>query len=217
MSARDEVLSKIRRALADVPDTERPDDVAVDRGYRHAGYTAGVLERFAAAVRDYRAEVRVVDRQEVAATVASACPAGRILVPPDLPPEWRPEGALEDDGRPGRELDEFEGVVTGCAVAIAQTGTIVLDGGALSGRRAITLVPDHHICVVRADQVVDLVPEALARIEDPTRPITFISGPSASSDIELQRVEGVHGPRRLVVVVARGSGQAGADPSVERL
>ena len=203
MSARDEVLGRIRRALADVPRDERPEDVEVTREYRHRGDAGDVLDRFADAVRDYRADVRTVAPSAVGQAVADACAGRRVVVPEALPPEWRPEGALVDDGRPGRDLDALDGAVTGCAVAIAQTGTIVLDGAGSCGRRALTLVPDHHVCVVEADQVVDLVPEALARMEDPTRPITFISGPSASSDIELQRVEGVHGPRHLVVILVR--------------
>jgi L-lactate dehydrogenase complex protein LldG len=114
-----------------------------------------------------------------------------------------------DDGRAGRDLDGLDGALTGCAVAIAETGTLVLDAGPAQGRRAITLVPDHHVCVVTGEQIVGLVPEALerlARTGGATRPVTFVSGPSASSDIELDRVEGVHGPRHLVVVLAGASG-----------
>jgi L-lactate dehydrogenase complex protein LldG len=133
----------------------------------------------------------------------------RLVVPPDLPSEWEPGGVelLRDDGLSNEQLDGSDGVLSGCALGIAQTGTIVLDGGAVQGRRAITLVPDYHLCVVRGDQIVELVPEAIERLSDEVRasrrPITFISGPSATSDIELNRVEGVHGPRTLEVLIVK--------------
>ncbi len=118
----------------------------------------------------------------------------------------RPAGLelVEDAGLSVQQLDELDGALTGCAVAIAETGTFVLDGGVGQGRRALTLVPDLHVCVVREDQVVGLVPEAVGELEDAVRagrPLTFVSGPSATSDIELDRVEGVHGPRELHVVL----------------
>jgi L-lactate dehydrogenase complex protein LldG len=205
--ARTEVLDRIRRALADVPASEQPDDVPVARDYRRAGelQRPDVLDLFEERVSDYRASVRRVAADRISAAVDEACAQmglGRIVVPPELPADWRPTAVelVEDDGLAPRELDRL-GVLTGCAAAIAQTGTILLDGQSLSGRRALTLVPDHHICVVTAEQVVELVPEGLERVSGRQTPVTLISGPSASSDIELERVEGVHGPRHLVVLL----------------
>ena len=123
-------------------------------------------------------------------------------MPPGLPAAWRPAGAVEDDGLTLEKLDELDGVVTGCTVAIAETGTLVLAAGPAEGRRALTLVPDLHVCVVRAEQVVETVAEAFDGLRgSERRPLTFVSGPSATSDIELERVEGVHGPRSLVVLI----------------
>jgi L-lactate dehydrogenase complex protein LldG len=118
-----------------------------------------------------------------------------------VPAGWRPEGVREDDGRPAVELAAFAATITGVAVAIAETGTLVLDGSPACGRRALSLLPDCLVCVVTADQVVGGVPEGVDRL-DPLRPLTMVSGPSATSDIELERVEGVHGPRTLLVVLA---------------
>ena len=134
--------------------------------------------------------------------LGSVVPAGgRTVVPPGLPAEWLPPNATVDDGSlTAADLDAHAAVLTACAAAAAETGTIVLDGSPDQGRRAISLVPDRHVCVVRADQVVQTVPELLRRLR-PDRPLTFVSGPSATSDIELHRVEGVHGPRTLVVVL----------------
>lgn len=196
--ARDEVLGRIRAALRDVPATETPADVAVDRPASAEPGPADV-DRFAERVADYRARVVRCSPAELAQHVAAECP-GRVLVPADLPAELLPAGAVPDDDLPVTALDAVDGVLTTAAVGIAETGTVVLDHGPGQGRRAASLVPDRHVCIVRADQVVPDVPAAIARL-DPTRPQTWISGPSATSDIELDRVEGVHGPRDLVILL----------------
>jgi L-lactate dehydrogenase complex protein LldG len=207
--ARDEILARVRRALADVPPAERAEDVSVPRGYQEHE-PEGTLERFVERVRDYGAAIRRVGADDVARAVAEACSArgvGSVVVPPDLPGAWLPEGIeiQTDDGLTPHELDRIGAAITGCAIAIADTGTIVLDAGAGQGRRVLSLVPDVHVCVVREDQVVDAVPGAMrsvaAGIRADGRPVTFVSGPSATSDIELLRVEGVHGPRRLEVIL----------------
>jgi L-lactate dehydrogenase complex protein LldG len=215
VSTRDQVLGRVRRALADVPRAETPDDVPVPRDYLrvHGDRTAAATaELLAENLADYRAVVHRTSAAELPVRIAALL-AGRgartVVVPPELPGEWLAQAAgverVEDSEElTPRDLDAVDSVVTGCAVAIAETGTIVLDGGPDQGRRRITLVPDHHVCVVRVpDQVVDSVPQALERL-DPTRPLTWISGPSATSDIELDRVEGVHGPRTLEVVLVTG-------------
>ncbi|WP_236239481.1 LUD domain-containing protein [Streptomyces sp. CC228A] len=209
--SRERVLARVRRALADVPRAERPADVPVRRAYRevHGERTpAQTVDLLAGNLADYRAVVHRVAEDGLPLLLMrllAARGALSVLVPPGLPPWWT---AAVDATRvhdraasTPRELDAVDSVVTGCALAVAETGTVVLDGGPDQGRRRITLVPDHHVCVVRVpDQVVGSVPQALARL-DPRRPLTWISGPSATSDIELDRVEGVHGPRTLEVVL----------------
>lgn len=161
---------------------------------------------------DYRATVHRCHASGLAAAVATALAhTRRVAAPADLPAAWlsawHGEVVYDDAGSPLALADldaSAVSVVTACAVAVAETGTIILDGGPRQGRRALTLVPDHHVCVVGADQIAASVPQALARLADPTRPLTMISGPSATSDIELNRVEGVHGPRRLDVILTEG-------------
>jgi L-lactate dehydrogenase complex protein LldG len=204
--ARADILHRIRSALRDATPSDIP------RNYR----TEDVRERdeivdtFAERVAEYRATVHRVAESGVAEAVeriAKEAGARRLGVPADLPADWRPSGLelLEDASLSVAELDALDGALTGCAVAIAEVGAFVLGGGAGEGRRALSLVPDLHICVVREEQVVGLVPEAVRRLEEAVRagqPLTFVAGPSATSDIELDRVEGVHGPRQLHVVIA---------------
>jgi len=215
-TAREEILRRVRRATHDVPKDERPEDVPVERGYRKEddGPRDDIVERFAERVAEYEATVHRVSESDLPREIAEALERRSIrqlVVPDDLLEGWVPEGVkiLSDAAQTplsDEELDRSDGVLTGCSLGISQTGTIVLDAGEGQGRRALTLLPDYHLCVVREDQIVGLVPEAFAKLEESVknegRAITFISGPSATSDIELNRVEGVHGPRTLEVLIA---------------
>ena len=201
--ARDAILGRIGEALGDASPA-----VAIPRDYEltlAAGTDIDAL--FVERVSDYRANVHRTTPAELPAAIATVLSergAKRLAVPAGVPEGWlagvHVERVGDDPPLSFNDLDRLDGVITGCAVAIAETGTIVLDAGPDQGRRALSLLPDLHICVVMSGQVVGSVPEALARLE-PNRPQTWISGPSATSDIELQRVEGVHGPRTLVVVL----------------
>ena len=204
--ARRVVLERIRTALAD-----RPPAAAVPRDYdRSLPPGTDILELFVERVGDYRATVHRTTAEGLPAAIATVLTrhgAARIATPAGVPDDWfgasTAERVGDDPPLAHDDLDRLDGVVTGCAVASAETGTIVLDAGPDQGRRALSLLPDLHVCVVRAAQVAGSVPEALERL-DPTRPQTWISGPSATSDIELQRVEGVHGPRTLDVILVEG-------------
>lgn len=207
MSGRRTVLSAVREALAGVPGYESPDDIPLPHGRRadHAG--PDIVGLFTERAAEYRATVVRVPAADAAAAIGGALArtgARSVVVPPGLPEDLFSEGPWSRlaDVPPLTvgQLDAADAVVTTVATAIAVTGTVTLDHGPGQGRRALTLLPDQHICVVRADQIVPDVPEALSRL-DPYRPLTLISGPSATSDIELDRVEGVHGPRTLDIVV----------------
>ena len=213
MSSRETVLARIRDALADVPAEERPEDVPVVRDYRRSHLEPGQdpVALFAERVADYRATVHRAAPEELPAVIARALAergVRRLALPAGFPTELLPSGSWQWQPEPLTvpELDALDGAVTLAAVGIAVTGTIVLDAGPGQGRRALSLVPDYHLCVIRAEQIADDLPDALARL-DPTRPLTFISGPSATSDIELDRVEGVHGPRTLDVVIVEQSAE----------
>jgi L-lactate dehydrogenase complex protein LldG len=225
VSGREEILRRVRAALGDEQAGAQDPEAAIAGAHAavprpgaarpvylrsHAG--AQVTELFAERVADYRAVVSRVPAADVPAAIASAAAAlglTTIVVAPGFPPSWLPgPGAVtwlaDDPALSVADLDRCDAALTTAALGIAVTGTIVLDAGAGQGRRALTLVPDVHLCVVRADQIEPDVPDALSCL-DPRRPLTFISGPSATSDIELERVEGVHGPRTLHVIIAEGA------------
>jgi len=214
VSAREDVLARIAAAHAGTPQPDLAYE-AVERRYRTTSEldAATLTERLVDRLLDYKALVRHCTPDELPATIAAAV-AGRgarsLVVPAGLEEDWL--GALPEevvvhvDGREAATqlsvaaLDGLDGVLSSCAVAVAETGTLVLDGTAGQGRRVVSLIPDYHLCVVLPGQVVADVPQLVSRL-DLTRPTTMISGPSATSDIELNRVEGVHGPRTLEVVV----------------
>lgn len=200
MSAREAILGRVRDAIAPAPDTA-PE---IPRQYRTA--TSDGVDTFIARLHEYHAQTQRVPAgrldEAVRATLGEHNIA-RLVAPDGISPAWLAGIEPMRDSPPlePHELDAADGVLTGCAVAVAETGTIILDGGSGMGRRVLTLVPDYHLCIVRAEQIVGCLPQALAQLE-PTRPLTFISGPSATVDIEMVLISGVHGPRRLEVIVA---------------
>jgi len=205
VSARDDVLSAVRAAIRGAQDGEVP------REFDHAlPEPADVVELFAERVADYKADVRRVSAGDLPRTIGAVLAehgVRSVVVPSDVDPSWLStvtcKVVRDEPSLSASELDGLDAVITGCAVGVALTGTIVLDAGQGQGRRAISLVPDLHLCVVRVDQIVGSVPEGVARLgPSAARPLTWISGPSATSDIELNRVEGVHGPRTLLVLIA---------------
>lgn len=212
-----EMLATIRKALAEVPDSEAPEDLNVNRNYNRKGELSKteIVDLFAERVGEYKATVQRVDEKGLKNVIAESCRRENVetlVIPEGFQKGLLPESLspLFDDSKhplTHQELDETDGVITTCAFAVAQTGTIILDAGKGQGRRALTLVLDYHLCIVREDQIVELIPEGFSAIESSVknegRPITFISGPSATSDIELSRVEGVHGPRRLEVLIVK--------------
>ena len=227
MSAREELLARIATAHRAAPPPELPYE-AIDRAYRtDSDRNPHVLtELLVDRLIDYRAVVRRCSADDLAGTIASALSergARTVVVPAGLDQSWlaetqtviRADGVSAEDQLSVAELDATDGVITGCAVAIAETGTLILDGSVDQGRRVITLIPDYHLCVVLPDQIVADVPQALRRLT-PTRPLTMISGPSATSDIELNRVEGVHGPRTLEVIIVDPSAPTHDDARSER-
>ena len=198
MSARDEILGRVRSAIRDA---EPPSNIA--REYRTA--TDDGLQTFFDRLAHYEAKTHQVAEHDLDQAVRELLGDGKIVAPAGIPDAWVANPLTDEPPLDPHDLDASDGVITTCALAIAQTGTIVLDGGPGMGRRALTLVPDYHLCVVRQEQIVSSVPEAITQLQtDPTRPLTFISGPSATVDIEMVRVRGVHGPRRLEVIVVTG-------------
>lgn len=206
-SDKTEILRRIRSALG-----ERREEVAVPRAYGYASDLPHTerLESFVERVADYRATVHRTTEVKLKEKVLGVCRlrgAETLVIPADVPEDWLPSGVdflhdVQGQTLSNDQLGSADGVLSGCALAIAQTGTLVLDGGSHQGRRALTLLPDLHLCVVFARQVVGTVPEAVAALRGAAgQPLTLISGPSATSDIELNRVEGVHGPRTLDVVL----------------
>lgn len=216
-NSKDIMLKTIRKALSNDSDAEKPEDLEINRTYRREGSLPQneVVNLFAERVGEYKTTVKRLNEKDLKKVIDESCRrehVKKLVVPSGFPKEFLPDDvtALFDDSKKPlshQELDESDGVITTCAHAVAQTGTIILNAGDGQGRRALTLVPDYHLCIVWENQVVELVPEGFGAVESSVkkerRPVTFISGPSATSDIELSRVEGVHGPRRLEALIVR--------------
>ena len=213
LSARDEILSRVRTAIAPgqpphaaaIAPGQPPHAAEIPRDYRTA--TDDSIETFLDRLTHYEAKTHQVAEHDLDQAVRELLGDRKIVTPAGVPVQWVTNPVRDDPPLDPHDLDASDGVITTCALAIAQTGTIILDGGPGMGRRALTLVPDYHLCVVKEHQIVSSVPEAIATLQEgPTRPLTFISGPSATVDIEMVRVRGVHGPRRLeVILVTRPS------------
>jgi L-lactate dehydrogenase complex protein LldG len=211
ISSREEILRRIRAATdgASTEEVARARWNAVPRQYKREGVLPReqVLELLEDRLRDYDATVNRCGRRDVARSVARMLQERgkrRLVVPSGLTPEWLPADFefVVDSGFTATELDRFDGVLTGATVAIAETGTVVLQNVPGQGRRAVTLVPDYHLCLVLVEDVVETVPEAMDRLRTTSRlATTFVSGPSATADIEMTRIKGVHGPRHLDVIL----------------
>lgn len=210
-SARSEVLRRIRVAKGGTSDA-----IATDAEWNHVAREyrrqpslepEAVLDLLEDRLRDYDAHVMRVQRGDVAVAVTKMLTARgkhRMVIPNGIASAWLPDNFefVTDDEMTPAELDEFDGVLTGSTVAIAETGTVVLQNVLGQGRRAVTLVPDYHLCLVKAENVVETVPEAMDRLRGTAElPTTFFSGPSATADIEMTRIKGVHGPRHLDVIL----------------
>lgn len=216
MTAREVILERIRAANGVAAGAEiQPRDRPPTYRRRDPRERAAILADFTQKLRDYGVSVRRTEEDGLASEIAAATSSrsvATVVVPADLPESWLPRDVAvqRDGGFDSRWLDAIGGAISGCALAVAETGTIILDCGPRQGRRALTLVPDYFLCVVLADQIVGTVPEAIEllgpRVAASRTPLTFISGPSATADIELERVVGVHGPRTLDVIVAGTDG-----------
>jgi L-lactate dehydrogenase complex protein LldG len=206
-TTKESMLARIRGAIANAPEAPAvPDDFRQRDERDHALIQVDFVDR----LLDYKASVIQVAAINLAQSIAEACQSyniQRLVIPDDIPADWLPADVTILSDEPPlslADIDGSDGVLTCCASAIAQTGTIILDGGDAQGRRLLSLVPDRHLCIVRSSQIVGIVPEAIVAMRERSRrPITLISGPSATSDIELSRVEGVHGPRKLHVIVVQ--------------
>ncbi|HEY5331423.1 MAG TPA: LUD domain-containing protein [Acidobacteriaceae bacterium] len=207
MTAREEILSRIRTALPGDPLDPAASHGSIPRLYNRTGTLTpeARLELFIDRLLDYDTEIVPIETAaEIPAAISQAAREERLVTPPDFPAEWLPTGLAIafDNNLSTAEIDHAQAVLTTCEIAVASTGTIILVHTGAQGRRALTLLPDHHICIVRRDQVVETIPEAFTAIATQSAlPITTISGPSATSDIEMTRIRGVHGPRRLTVIL----------------